>query len=195
MTGCRMEVCRTMLKPLPFVLLALGLGGCNAVIPGGSGNDDGTQFSETGCGSSYTDQAYDYGFDLPTDATLVRTKNETSSLTNSLWTITESKALINIKTRVEGASADADLGTVVSFSNDLAVLGGADLLAEEEVVLGDGDAGIQTTLRFDGLTTFRVQALANSRLYSVEAVIQEADRTAETDQLLSDIVLSLCVGD
>ena len=194
MTGTLSEVRRSTLKPLPCLLLALGLGGCNALLPGGSGNDDGTQFSETGCASSYQDQVFDYGFDLPANSTLVRTKNDSNSLTNSLWTITEKSSLINIVTRVEGGSADADLGTVVSFSNDQAVSAGADLLAEEEVVLPNGGSGIQTTLRYDGLTKFRVQAMANSKIYSVEAVIQESDRTEESDIMLSDIVLSLCIG-
>jgi len=123
----------------------------------------------------------------------VRTKNESNSLTNSLWTITESGALINLITRVQAASADASLGTVVTFANDLSVSAGADLLSEEEVALSNGGEGMQTIVRFDGLTTFRVQALSNSRLYTVEAVVEESARTTDIDGLLADIVLSLCV--
>lgn len=194
MTGCLANVGRMMRNCLPLALLGVGLAGCNVLFPG-DGNDDGTQFSETGCGTSFSDQEYDYGFGLPADAELVRTKNESDSLTNSLWTLAEGDSLINIITRVEAASADAELGTVVSFANDLSVSAGADLLSEEEIVLANGDAGIQTTIRFDGLTSFRVQALANSRLYTVEAVIEEAARSSDNDELLLDVVQSLCIGE
>ena len=182
---------------LALSLSVLGLaGGCNGYFSGGnSGQDNPTQFSETedGCATDYSDEEYNYGFDLPADAELVRTKNESNSLTNSLWTITESGALINIITRVQAASQDALLGTVVTFANDLSVSAGADLLSEEQVTLSNGGEGIQTIVRFDGLTTFRVQALSNVRLFLVEAVVEESARTAEMDSLLSGIVLSFCV--
>jgi hypothetical protein len=193
MTG-RRATGRTIFTTLILGALAAPLGGCNGVFPGGTG-DGGTQFSEAGCGSSYTDPAFDYGFELPAEAEMIRTKNESNSLTNSVWTFTDGEALINVITRVQAASADADLGTVVSFTNDLSVSAGADLLGEEEVILANGSTAILTTIRFDGLTTFRVETLSNSRMYTVEAVVEESARTADLDDLLSDIVLSLCVGE
>lgn len=182
---------------LGLAISALGVtAGCNGFIPGGDSDPNPTQFSEVeGCATSYADERYNYGFDLPADAELVRTKNESNSLTNSLWTITESGALINIITRVQSASADASVGTVVAFANDLAVSAGADLLSEEEVELSNENVGIQTIIRFDGLTTYRVQALSDARQFLIEAVVEESARTADIDALLSDIVLSLCIGD
>lgn len=193
MTGCRANS-NPVKTILALAAVSMALASCNGVFPGGPG-DDGTQFSEAGCGTSYIDDRYDYGFELPDDATLVRTKNESNSLTNSLWTREEGDALINIITRVQGASADADLGTVVSFANNLAISTGADLLGEEEIVLANGESAILTTIRFDGLTTFRIQTLSNSRMYLVEAVIEEAARTADIDDAMLDVVLSLCVGE
>lgn len=182
---------------LGLALSALGFsGGCNGFFPADSGEDNPTEFSAIdGCATSYGDEDYHYGFDLPAGAELIRTKNESNSLTNSLWTITESGALINIISRVQGASADATLGAVVSFANDLSVSAGADLLSEEEVALSNEGIGIQTIIRYDGLTTYRVQALSDSHLYVVEAVVEESARTADIDALLGEIVLSLCVGD
>jgi hypothetical protein len=182
---------------LGLALSALGLSaGCNGFFPADPADQNPTDFAGIeGCATSYEDEDYGYGFDLPADAELGRTKNESNSLTNSLWTITESGALINIITRVQGASADASIGAVVSFANDLSVAAGADLLSEEEVELSNEAVGIQTIIRYDGLTTFRLQALSDARLYVVEAVVEESARTAEIDALLGDIVLSLCVGD
>lgn len=202
MTGCLANAISVLIRiAQPSVALGLALsvlslaGGCNGFFPGGnSGPDNPTEFSETqACATDYSDDEYSYGFDLPADAELIRTKNETNSLTNSLWTITESGALINIITRVQAASQDASLGTVVSFANDLSVSAGADLLSEEEVTLSNGGKGIQTIIRFDGLTTFRVQAMSNARLFVVEAVVEESARTADIDALLSEMVLSICV--
>ncbi len=182
---------------LGLALCALGLsGGCNGFFPADPGDQNPTDFAGIeGCATSYEDGNYDYGFDLPADAELVRTKNESNSLTNSLWTISESGALINIITRVQGASADASIGAVVSFANDLSVAAGADLLSEEEVELSNKAVGIQTIIRYDGLTTFRVQALSKARLYVVEAVVEESARNADIDELLSGIGLSLCIGE
>jgi|CXWL01.1.fsa_nt_gi hypothetical protein len=202
MTGCLANAFAASFRNAQrYVALGLALsvpglaGGCNGFFPGGnSGQDNPTEFSETQeCATAYSDAEFHYGFDLPSDAELVRTKNESNSLTNSLWTITESGALINIITRVQAASQDAVLGTVVTFANDLSISAGADLLSEEEVTLSNGGEGIQTTIRFDGLTTFRVQSLSNARLFVVEAVIEEAARTADMDSLLAATVLSLCV--
>lgn len=182
---------------LSLALSALGLsGGCNGFVPADPVDQNPTDFAGIeGCATSFEDEDYGYGFDLPADAEIVRTKNESNSLTNSLWTITESGALINIITRVQAASADASIGAVVSFANDLSVAAGADLLSEEEVELSNEAVGIQTIVRYDGLTTFRVQALSKARLYVVEAVVEESARNADMDELLSGIVLSLCVGE
>jgi hypothetical protein len=178
-------------------LSAAALGaGCNGFVPPTTapGNNP-TEFSEIeGCATSYSDSEYNYGFDLPAEASIVRTKNETNSLTNSLWTLTQADSLINIVTRVQGASAGADLGTLVAFANDLSVSAGADLLVEEEAGLANAGQGMQTIVRFDGLTTFRVQALFGNHLYTVEAVVEEEARTPEMDAFLAGIGLSLCIG-
>lgn len=175
--------------------LAIGVG-CNGSFPPDSGGSDNpTEFSGIeGCATSFSDTDYNYGFDLPAQAELVRTKNESNSLTNSLWTFLESGSLVNVITRVEPVAAGSDLASIVSFSNDLSIAAGADLLSEEEVLLSNGGTAIQTTIRFDGLTTFRVQALSDTRLYTVEAVIEESARTTESDTLLNQIVASLCLG-
>jgi hypothetical protein len=202
MTGCLANACSILTRStqqsaaLVLTLSALSLAvGCNGFLPGGtSGQGNSTEFSRTdGCATAYFDNEFNYGFDLPADAELIRTKNESNSLTNSLWTITESGALINIITRVQAASQHASLATVVSFANDLSVSAGADLISEEEVTLSNGGEGFQIIIRFDGLTAFRVQALSDARLFHVEAVVEESARTADMDAVLSEIVLSLCI--
>lgn len=184
---------KVLSRGLGIALLASGLiVGCNGFPPSGNGQENPTQFSETACAVGYYDEAYGYGFELPADAELIRTKNETNSLSNSLWTIEISGALVNIITRVQVASDDASLGTLVSFENDLAVAAGADL-SEEEVSLSNGGVGIQTIARFDGLTTFRVQALAHSRLYEVEAIVEASAASGDIAETLSELVMSLCI--
>lgn len=202
MTGCPANAFTAIFRNTRLSVasgLALGAlslaAGCNGTFPlGNFGPDNPTEFSEAeGCATVYSDEEFGYGFDLPADAELIRTKNESNSLTNSLWTFTESDSLINIITRVQAASEGASLGTLVTFANDLSVSAGADLLSEEEVDLSNDGSGIQTTIRFDGLTTFRVQALSGTSLYTVEAVVEESARTADLDSLLLAVVLSLCV--
>ncbi len=183
---------------LALALSVLGLeAGCNGSFPFvNSGTDNPTEFSGIeGCATSFSDSDFNYGFDLPSDATLVRTKNESDSLTNSLWTITtDSGALVNIITRVQAVSDGVTLGSLVSAANDNSLSAGADLLTEEEVALSNNGAGFETMIRFDGLTTFRAQSLSDSQLYTVEAVIEDSARTTASDDLLSAMVLSLCVG-
>lgn len=168
------------------------LAGCNGFVPGGNTQDNPTQFSETACAVGYYDEAYSYGFELSSDAELVRTKNDSTALTNSLWTLELDGALINVLTRVQSASSDASLGDLVGLSNDLAVAAGADL-SEEEVTLSQGLVGIQTIEHFDGLTTYRVQALSHSRLYEVEAIVEDAANSEDVAATLSELVLSICV--
>lgn len=186
---------RALVGGLSVAVLFAGAG-CNGVFPQNPDqNGNPTEFSGIeGCATSFSDDAFNYGFDLPPDAQLVRTKNDSNALTNSLWTFNASGVLVNVITRVEAVSSDDVLGSLVSFDNDLAVSAGADLLVEEVVALSNGGSGFETVLRFDGLTTYRVQALANSRLFTVEAVVEESARTSDSDSLMSDIVLSLCLG-
>jgi hypothetical protein len=171
------------------------IGGCNSFDfgPGEVDQDPGTQFAEVKCITSHYDENYSYGFDLPAEAESVRTKNESNSLTNAFWTLEDPDGLVQIMTRVQAASSDSSLETSVRFANNLAMASGADVLAEDEVVLSNGRNAIQSITQFDGLTTLRVQDMVGSRMFTLEAIVDDSARTPELYEKVSAIVLSLCI--
>jgi hypothetical protein len=182
--------------PSASCALVIAIAGCNAFAPGGNEPDDnGTQFSEAKCSVVQYDDRYGFGFDLPAGAEVVRTKNEANSLTNSAWAAEVSNTAVHIAVSVQPASPSASLQETVSVANDLAVARGAELMTQQDALLSNGGACILTVLRFDGLSTFRVQTQSNGRLYQVEAVADSARQTAELNTELSNLVLSLCVDE
>jgi len=189
--------------PLQATLSVLGLCafgficGCGSFNfgPGQVDQDPGTQFAEVKCTTIHYDETYNFGFALPAQAESVRTKNESNSLSNSQWTLADPDGLVQIVTRVQAASADATLTTSVRFTNSLAMASGADLLAEDEVVLSNGRNAIQSTTQFDGFTTLRVQDLVGSRMYTLEVIVDDSARTPELYEKVTAIVQSLCVDE
>ena len=176
------------------LVMMMGMAGCNAFGPGDDGTgDNGTQFSQTKCTVSQYDETYRFGFNLPSGAEIVRTKNEADSLTNSAWAATILNTPVQVSVRVEPSSAS--LQDAVRSLNDRAVARGAELMTEQDAVLSNGAAGVLSVLRFDGLSTFRVQTQSSSRLYELEAVIDSTSQTAELNSSISDLVLSLCVDE
>ncbi len=170
-------------------------GGCGVILPTGNSvqGTDGTQFSGTACNVSYLDADFDYGFDLPASAEMIRTDNDLDAETNALWTVTFDSALVNITTSVQEANPGESLIELVQSADDDALLAGGDLLLEESITLANGGDAYHSVVSLDGLTTSRVQAFANDRFYTVEVIVATDARTDDTDALASDTVLSLCV--
>lgn len=172
--------------------------GCNVLFGGANppSSGDGTQFSGTtdaACAVSLYDSDFAFGFDLPADAELNRFDSEQDWLTNSHWIVTVDGVLINITARVREETSGATLAELVQSEDDDTLFAGGDLLLEEAVTLANGGEAFHTIVNFEGLTTSRVQALVEDRLYKVEAIISTDSRTDALDTYISAIALSLCV--
>ncbi len=177
-------------------LMLLAAGGCAELWGGSNPFANQTEFSETtdfACESSFLDDEFGYGVELPTDAVLVRADNEQDSLTNSLWTLTLDGALLNVAARVQTVSTEAGLAEIVQAADDEALFAGASLLLEEQVTLAGGTEAFHSIIDFEGLTTSRVQAMIDDRVFTVEVIVESDVRNETLDSTISDIVLSLCI--
>jgi len=159
-------------------------------------NDPNTPTSGT-CDVAYYNSDFDYGFDLPLGADRLNFDDEQNFLFNARWTLDLGPDEVQIGTIVQDMlGSSPSLSDWVEEQNSLLRAGGAVFLTDVPITLSNGDTG-NLSIYMDevpiGMVAYVVRTIKHGRVYNVLA-LAVIDDTASTDPLLTDIVLSLCVG-
>lgn len=154
------------------------------------------------CDVRFYNSDFGYGFDLPIGADLTNLDDKQNFLFNASWALDAGPDTVHIHTLVQDLSGTepVSLADFVELLYSSEKDNGYVFLTETPITLSNGDTGSLSIIVAGGesaipVVMYRVITIKHGgRTYVVSGTEAEEYLTASTDALLTDIVLSLCVG-
>ena len=158
-------------------------------------NDPNTPTSGT-CDVAYYNSDFGYGFDLPLGADLQNFDDQEAMLFNATWSSNIGPDDVQLVTFVADLQAVGPISVsdFVEESNSSRKADGDVFVTEMPTTLSNGDAGYLSVFVHESVVFYEVTTIKHSQAYTVWGLEVEDELIESTDALLTDIVLSLCVG-